>query len=244
MNVAIRVSDLTKKYRVYHDRAQTLKERTLFVKRNCYEELVVLEDINLDIYKGESVGLIGVNGSGKSTLLKLLSKIIYPDKGRIDTNGKLSSLLELGAGFHADFSGMENIYMNAAIFGLTRKEIERKIPDIIAFSELDHFIDVPVRTYSSGMYMRLAFSIAINVDAQILLLDEILAVGDEAFQMKCLEKIRGLKEAGTTIIIVSHALDQVAAFCDRTVYLKKGRIFADGEPRLVIEQFKNDLKSR
>ena len=238
MSVAIHVSDLSKKYRIYHDRAQTLKERMLFANQHRYEDLWVLKNINLEIGEGETVGLIGVNGSGKSTLLKLMTRIIYPDKGQVTLHGKVSSLLELGAGFHPDFTGMENISMNAAIFGMTRKEIEQKIPDILAFSEMKNFIDVPVRTYSSGMFMRLAFSIAINVDAKILLLDEILAVGDEAFQAKCFHKITELKEVGTTIVIVSHALGQIVQFCDRVVWLKEGRIQADGEPQAVVDQFR------
>lgn len=243
MSVAIQVSDLSKKYRVYHDRAQTLKERLLFSNRHKYEDFWVLKDINLKVEEGETVGLIGVNGSGKSTLLKLMTRIIYPDKGQVILRGKVSSLLELGAGFHPDFTGMENIYMNAAIFGMTKKEIEKKIPDILAFSEMKDFIDVPVRTYSSGMYMRLAFSIAINVEAKILLIDEILAVGDEAFQAKCFQKIAKLKEAGMTIVIVSHALGQIIQFCDRAVWLKDGRIQADGQSRAVVDQFRQNATS-
>ena len=187
---AIKVNHVTKKFKVYYDKANTLKERLVFWKsKNKAEERVVLKDINLEIKKGETVALIGTNGSGKSTLLKLMTKIIYPTKGKITTVGKLTSLLELGAGFHDDFTGRENIYFNASIFGLTKSEIDAKIKDIIAFSELEEFIDNPVRTYSSGMYMRLAFSVAINVNAEILLIDEILAVGDVNFQAKCFNKL-------------------------------------------------------
>src|SRR5574344_2950033 len=175
---AIEVKNVTKQFKIYYDKASTLKEHLIFWNRNKSEVFVALKDISLNIKKGETVGLIGVNGSGKSTLLKLMTKIIYPTKGKITTNGKLTSLLELGAGFHPDFSGRENIYFNASIFGLTRKEIDDRIEKIIEFSELQDFIDNPVRTYSSGMYMRLAFSVAINVDADILLIDEILSVGD------------------------------------------------------------------
>ena len=166
----------------------------------------ILKDINLTIKKGEVVGLIGINGSGKSTLLKLMTKIIYPDKGTIKTHGKLTSLLELGAGFHPDFSGRENIYFNASIFGLTKAEIDQRVEKVIEFSELGEFIDNPVRTYSSGMYMRLAFSVAINVDADILLIDEILSVGDEHFQTKCFDKLHELKAQGKTIVFVTHSL--------------------------------------
>ena len=184
---SIIVENVYKTFNVYLDKANTIKEKLLFLfSRNKKQKREVLKGISLKIKKGEVVALIG---SGKSTLLKLLTKIIYPNKGKIETNGKLTSLLELGAGFHPDFSGRENIYFNASIFGLTKKEIDSRLEDIIEFSELKDFIDSPVRTYSSGMYMRLAFSVAINVDADILLIDEILSVGDEHFQnafKKCL----------------------------------------------------------
>ena len=214
---AIEIKHVTKSFKIYYDKASTLKEHLLFWKRNENELYTALKDINLDIKKGETVGLIGVNGSGKSTLLKLMTKIIYPTKGEIITHGKLTSLLELGAGFHQDFTGRENIYFNAAIFGLTRQEIDKRLDEIIEFSELGEFIDNPVRTYSSGMYMRLAFSIAINVDAEILLIDEILAVGDQHFQEKCFNKLQELKESDKTIVIVSHSLDQIENLCTRAI---------------------------
>ncbi len=172
---AIEVKNVTKKFRVYRDKGQTLKEKLLFHKRSSYKERIVLDDISFEIAKGEAVGLIGHNGCGKSTMLKLLAKIMYPDSGTVEMCGRVSSLIELGAGFHPDLSGRENIAINASIFGLTKEEIERRMGDIIAFSELEAFIDCPVRTYSSGMYMRLAFAVAMNVDADILLIDEILA---------------------------------------------------------------------
>ena len=190
-DIAIKVEHVYKIFEVYMDKANSLKEKLLFWNRNKKGKREVLQDINLEIKKGEAVALIGVNGSGKSTLLKLMTKIIYPNKGKIETNGKLTSLLELGAGFHPDFSGRENIYFNASIFGLTKKQIDDRLNDIIEFSELGSYIDNPVRTYSSGMYMRLAFSVAINVDADILLVDEILSVGDQHFQEKCIEKMKG-----------------------------------------------------
>ena len=191
-DLAIDVNHVTKTFKLYSDKPQTLKERLVRGWKNKTEERVVLKDINIEIAKGETVALIGVNGSGKSTLLKLMTKIIYPNKGTLKTYGKLTSLLELGAGFHPDFTGRENIYFNAAIFGLTKKEIDDRLQSIIEFSELGDFIDSPVRTYSSGMYMRLAFSVAINVDAEILLIDEILAVGDQHFQDKCFAKLEEL----------------------------------------------------
>lgn len=196
----------------------------------------------MDIRKGESVCLIGTNGSGKSTLLKLMTKIIYPNEGTIETNGKLTSLLELGAGFHPDFTGRENIYFNAAVFGLTRKEIEKRVDDIIEFSELGDFIDNPIRTYSSGMYMRLAFSIAINVDAEILLIDEILAVGDQHFQDKCFDKLRELRDSEKTIVIVSHSLDTVKDLCNRAVWIYKGEFRLDGDPVYVIDEYLKQVK--
>ena len=205
--------------------------------RNRKEKREVLKDINLTIKNGEAVALIGVNGSGKSTLLKLMTKIIYPNKGKIETHGKLTSLLELGAGFHPDFSGRENIYFNASIFGLTRKQIDERFNDIIEFSELGSYIDNPVRTYSSGMYMRLAFSIAINVDAEILLIDEILAVGDQHFQEKCFNKMRELKKEGKTMVFVTHSMSAVKKFCDRAVWLSNGRIRMDGNTEDVVNEY-------
>ena len=202
-NNAIEVRNVSKHFKVYYDKGSQLKERVLFRKRNAYENRVVLDNISFSIKKGEAVGLVGKNGCGKSTTLKLLTKIIYPNSGTIEMCGRVSSLIELGAGFHPDMSGRENIYTNAAIFGLTKKEIDERLDDIIAFSELEQFIDNPVRTYSSGMYMRLAFSVAINVNADILLIDEILAVGDANFQAKCFNKLREIKAEGTTIVIVS-----------------------------------------
>lgn len=236
-DIAIRVEHVDKSFNVYYDKTNTMKEKLLFWNRTKREVRQILKDINLEIKKGEVVGLIGVNGSGKSTLLKLMTKIIYPNKGKIETNGKLTSLLELGAGFHPDFSGRENIYFNASIFGLTRKEIDKRIEQIIEFSELKDFIDNPVRTYSSGMYMRLAFSVAINVDADILLIDEILSVGDQHFQEKCFQKIEDLKREGKTIVFVTHGMDSVQRFCTRAVWLHQGSIKMDGETKTVVKQY-------
>lgn len=189
-DVVIEVKDVTKSFKIYTDKGKMLKEKILFRNRNRYEMRNVLKGISFEVKRGESIGLIGNNGCGKSTTLKLLSKIIYPNSGSIQIAGRVSSLIELGAGFHPDMSGRENIFINAAIFGLSRKETEKRLDSIIEFSELEEFIDNPVRTYSSGMYMRLAFSVAISVDADILLIDEILAVGDTNFQAKCFNKLR------------------------------------------------------
>lgn len=234
---AIEVRNMYKQFKVDYDKAHTLKDKLLFWKTSHVEIHEVLKNINMDIKKGETVALIGTNGSGKSTLLKLMTKIIFPNEGTIETNGKLTSLLELGAGFHQDFTGRENIYFNASIFGLTRKEIDARMQDIIDFSELGEFIDHPVRTYSSGMYMRLAFSVAINVDAEILLIDEILAVGDQHFQEKCYRKLKELKESDKTIVIVTHSLDVVKDLCDRAVWIYKGELRLDGDPIYVIDEY-------
>lgn len=228
---SIKVTDVKKTFKVYSDKGTTFKDRFIRHERGYYEKRTVLDGISFEINKGEAVGLIGRNGCGKSTLLKLLTKIIFPDEGTIESIGRVSSLLELGAGFHPDMSGRENIYTNAAIFGLKKKEIDKRINDIVQFSELEEFIDNPVRTYSSGMYMRLAFSVAINVDADILLIDEILAVGDVSFQKKCLEKICEIKKTGTTIVLVSHSMGQIETICDRIIWLENGKIRETGDPK-------------
>ena len=234
---SIEVKNVTKSFKVFYDKPNTLKERLVFWNKKSSEIRTVLKNIDLEIAKGETVALIGTNGSGKSTLLKLMTKIIYPTKGKIKTIGKLTSLLELGAGFHPDFTGRENIYFNASIFGLTRREIDNRIDDIIKFSELQEFIDNPVRTYSSGQYMRLAFSIAINVDAEILLIDEILAVGDQHFQDKCFKKLNELKNSDKTIVIVSHSLGSIEKLCDRAIWIYDGKIREDGKTKEVIKKY-------
>ena len=234
---SIIVDHVYKTFEVYMDKANSIKEKMLFWKRNRKEKREVLKDINVQIHKGEAVALVGVNGSGKSTLLKLMTKIIYPTKGKITTNGKLTSLLELGAGFHPDFSGRENIYFNASIFGLTKKEIDERLKQIIEFSELENYIDNPVRTYSSGMFMRLAFSVAINVDAEILLVDEILSVGDQHFQDKCLKKMKELKKEGKTMVFVTHSLGAARELCDRAIWINKGVVQMDGETNQVIDEY-------
>lgn len=238
-DTVIEVDNITKKFKVYYDKGHTLKERALSIKRNKYEEREVLKGISFCVKRGEAVGLIGHNGCGKSTTLKLLTRIMYPDSGSIKMKGRVSSLLELGAGFHPDMSGRDNIYINASIFGLTKKEIERRIGDIIEFSELENYIDNPVRTYSSGMYMRLAFSVAINVDADVLLIDEILAVGDVNFQEKCFNKLMEIKGNGTTIVLVSHSTTQIERICERSIWIHDGLIQKDGAPMEVHREYLN-----
>lgn len=236
-DLAIKVENVYKRFKLVYDKPFTLKERLVFWNKTKVGYHDVLNGIDLEIKKGETVALIGVNGSGKSTLLKLMTKIIYPTSGKITTNGKLTSLLELGAGFHPDFTGRENIYFNASIFGLTAAEIDARVQDIIDFSELGEFIEAPVRTYSSGMYMRLAFAVAINVDADILLIDEILAVGDQHFQDKCFAKLKELSNSDKTIVIVSHSLNSVKGLCKRAVWLSDGKIREDGKIDKVIDDY-------
>ena len=239
---AIEVRNLKKIFKIYPDKSNSIKEKILFFKRNKYEVNQVLDGVSFDIKKGEAVGLIGKNGCGKSTTLKLLNRIMYPTSGTIRVNGRVSSLIELGAGFHPDMSGRENIYTNASIFGLTKKQIDEKLNDIIEFSELGEAVDNPVRTYSSGMYMRLAFSVAINVEADVLLIDEILAVGDVSFQKKCFEKLREIKYSGTTIVIVSHSLQQIEQICDKSIWIEKGHIRQIGNPKEIHLKYLKEME--
>lgn len=238
------IENLCKSFKIYGDRAVTLKEKVIHRKRRSYHRHLVLNNIDLTIKKGEVVGLIGENGCGKSTLLKLMTRIYYPEQGTLQVNGRVSSLLELGAGFHQDLSGRENIYTNASIFGLSKKEIDRRLDSIISFSELEEFIDNPVRTYSSGMYMRLAFSVAINVDADILLIDEILAVGDTNFQTKCYKKLNKLKEKGITIVIVTHDSSVVEKFCNRAIWVNEGRIMVDDLPIKTVDAYRKYMNEK
>ena len=234
---AIEIKNVIKYYKIYHDKGASLKEKLLFVKRNKYEKRLVLDDVSFEVKKGEAIGLIGKNGCGKSTILKLIARIIYPNSGTVTVNGRVSSMIELGAGFHPDMTGRENIFINASIFGLSKKEIEDNIDSIIAFSELGEAIDTPVRTYSSGMYMRLAFAVAVHVSADILLVDEILAVGDWSFQKKCIAKLKEIQQQGTTIVIVSHALSQIEDICDRSIWICDGHIRMMGSPKEVHEEY-------
>ena len=241
---AIEVKQVEKYFRVYSDKGQSLKERLLFFNRSQYEKRNVLNGISFQVKKGEAIGLIGENGCGKSTMLKMLTKIIYPDQGEIIVRGRVSSLIELGAGFHPDMSGRENIYMNASIFGLNRKEIDSRLQRIIDFSELWDFMENPVRTYSSGMYMRLAFAVAIHVDADVLLIDEILGVGDSAFQAKCFRKLKEIKANGTTIVIVSHSLGQIEEICEKGYWIKNGVIQLEGKPEVVHKEYMEYMKQK
>ena len=242
--IVIDVQNVKKKFRSYQDKATSFKERFINPSRGKHEDVMVLKGISFQVKRGEAIGIIGKNGCGKSTTLKLLTKILYPNEGLINMKGRVSSLIELGAGFHPDMTGRENIYTNASIFGITRKEVDQRLNDIIRFSELEDYIDSPVRTYSSGMYMRLAFAVAINVDADILLIDEILAVGDSAFQKKCFEKLKEIKANGTTIVIVSHSMDQLYKICDRLIWLEEGLIKEEGLPRVIGEEYLAAMEGR
>jgi ABC-type polysaccharide/polyol phosphate transport system ATPase subunit len=243
----IEIIHVSKKFRIWEDRSRDLKETTInFLrgKKRSFRELWALRELNLEIREGETVAFIGENGSGKSTLLKLLGGIYMPDEGKIVTQGKISSLLELGVGFHPDLTGEENIYLNGAMLGFNRSEMKRRFDEIVSFSEIGDFIYSPIRTYSSGMLMRLGFSVAMCVDPDILLIDEILAVGDEAFQKKCLERLEEFKSGGKTIVIVSHALDLIRNFCERAILLHEGRLVTDGNPEGVIVKYHAILSTK
>ncbi len=243
-DVIIDVNNVYKNFRVYFDKGSMLKEQFINPGRSRYEEREILKGISFKVYRGETVALIGQNGCGKSTTLKMLTKILYPNRGTVTVNGKVSSLIELGAGFHPDMSGRENIYINASILGIKKEEVDRRIDEIIRFSELEEFIDNPIRTYSSGMYMRLAFSVAINVDADVLLIDEILAVGDKAFQEKCIRKLDELRASGTTVVIVSHSMSQIKEIADRCIWIENGQIREDGDVQEVCDHYEKAMTRR
>jgi len=236
---AIQISGLWKNFKIYRDRTPGLKDRVLLWGQEKAEVFWALKDINLNVPTGTTVGLIGRNGSGKSTLLKVISGILHPDNGHVSVNGRISTLLELGAGFHPDFTGRENIYLNASTFGLTGKETRQRLDDIIEFSELGEFIDNPVRSYSSGMYVRLGFSVAVHTDPEILLVDEVLAVGDRPFQEKCLRRIRTLQDQGRTIVLVSHSTDQVRQLCHEVLWLDEGRVKMRGQADVVTREYED-----
>jgi ABC-type polysaccharide/polyol phosphate transport system ATPase subunit len=227
------------RYRVILERRDTLREAFVhwFKSGSHYKEFTVLRDFNLMVFPGETVGVVGRNGSGKSTLLKLMAGIFRAASGTIDVRGQIASLIELGAGFHPELTGRENIELNGLLLGLSKREIAQREASIVEFAELGDFIDVPVKQYSSGMYMRLGFSIAVEVDPNILLVDEILAVGDAYFREKCLARISGFRERGKTIVMVSHDTGMIEQLCDRALWIEAGGIAADGSPHEVIPQY-------
>ncbi len=243
----IEVNNVSRRFVLHHERPKTFHElfvRTLERDQGKREDFWALKDINLTVYPGDSVGIIGRNGSGKSTLLKLIAGLMQPSSGSVAVYGSIAALLEVGAGFHPDLSGRENIYLNGAFLGFPRKRLERIVPDIIAFSELEHFIDVPVKHYSSGMYMRLGFSIAIHVDPDILITDEVFAVGDDAFRAKCEDVIGDFRRRGKTMLFVSHILAHVLAMCDHAIWLDEGKILAAGSSEHVARQYRQSITGR
>ncbi len=238
---AVQVEALTERFRLYHERPTGLKERLYRLRRTSYTEFNALEDVSLTVEHGEAVAIIGHNGSGKSTLLRLLARILPPDQGQVTTNGRVASLLELGAGFHGDLTGRENIYLNGAILGLSRAEIDARFDEIVDFAGIRPLLDTAVRTYSSGLYVRLGFAIAVTVDPDILLVDEVLAVGDAEFQARSLERMRRFHEDGKTMLLVSHDLDAVREMCDRAVVLDRGRVVFDGAVEEGIDHYRGRI---
>ncbi|MEE1616892.1 ABC transporter ATP-binding protein [Brachybacterium sp. J144] len=226
----VRVEHVTKQFSRRHD--HSLKELVFSAlqRKKLADTFRALDDVDLTVHAGETVGLIGFNGSGKSTLLKTISGVLFPDEGRVLLRGRVAGLIEVGAGFHPDLSGRENVYLNGAILGMSREQIDAKFDEIVAFSEIEDFIDTDVKYYSSGMFLRLAFSVAVHTEPDIFLVDEILSVGDEPFQRKCLARIRELQEAGRTMVVVSHELEMLERLCTRIVVLRSGKIVFDGDP--------------
>lgn len=245
MSAAVSFKGVSKRFTLHHERPRTLQELAIGLlggDRGRTEELWALKDVDFEVEEGESLGIVGPNGAGKSTILKLVAGIMRPTLGGIVVRGKVSPLLELGAGFHPDLTGRENIYLNAALLGVRQRETKARFQQIVEFSELERFIDVPLKHYSSGMYMRLGFAVAVNVDPAILLIDEVLAVGDEAFQRKCLARIEEFQKEGRTIIFVSHAVSTVAEMCHRALWLDQGRIRAIGSADRVVEKYLESVK--
>lgn len=241
MTASIEVRGISKQFRLYHERFTTLKDRLVHLGRQSYEPYWALKDITCEIEDGRTIGLIGANGSGKTTLLKVMAGILRPTEGQVITRGRVVGLLELGAGFHPDLTGRENIYMNASILGLSKRETEQVFDAIVAYSELEKFIDNQVKHYSSGMYVRLGFAVAVHVEPEILLVDEVLSVGDEAFQEKCLQTVRTFQKQGRTIVFVSHALSLVSSMCHQAFLIEDGSLIDTGVPHEVIRTYRERL---
>ena len=236
-DIAVRVDNVSKSFRMYSERNQTIKSAVMRGRTSVHEDFWALRDVSFDVPEGSTFGLIGSNGSGKSTLLKCLANIYFPNKGTITHFGRIAAMLEVGSGFHHELSGRENIFLNGSILGMSKKEITRKFDEIVDFSGVEQFIDQPVKNYSSGMYVRLGFAIAINVDPDILVVDEVLAVGDAEFQEKCFEKFADFKKAGKTVILVSHSMQSVEAMCDQAAWINKGELMAAGPAAPVIAAY-------
>ena len=238
----VEVDHVTKTFRRHHDRATSLKQFIAGGRRRSYDEFTALDDVSFNVRRGEVFGVVGHNGSGKSTMLKCMAGILHPNKGEVRVHERMSALLELGAGFHPELSGRENVYLNAALLGMTRREIAARYDEIVDFSGLeDEFLDTPVKTYSSGMYVRLAFSIAINVEPELLIIDEILAVGDIDFQRKCTERFLEFRNAGRTTVLVTHDMNSVRTMCDRAVWLDHGRLRGAGEPGEIVDHYTESM---
>jgi ABC-type polysaccharide/polyol phosphate transport system ATPase subunit len=238
---AITVERAKKRYRIYRRHETTLKSTIIRGRRGVYDEFAALDGVSFEIPHGQAVGIVGRNGAGKSTLLKLLARIIEPDDGRITIDGRVSALLEVGAGFHPEYTAIENIYLSGAIYGISRRDLASRIDEIIAFAELERFADNPVKTYSSGMFARLGFSIAVNVDPDVLLVDEVLAVGDQSFQARCIDRMLEFRDAGKTLVLVTHDLGAVESFCERAIWIDKGLVREDALPHHVIRAYVADV---
>ncbi len=243
MAAAVEIDRVSKSFKLYREKYTSTKERLIHLGRVPHESFQALDDVSLEIEAGTTMGLLGHNGSGKSTLLKCMAGILQPSNGSVRTVGRLAALLELGAGFHPDLTGRENVYLNASILGLKKGFVDKVFDDIVGFAELERFIDTPVKHYSSGMYIRLGFAVAIHVDPDILLVDEVLSVGDESFQRKCLDKVRTFQQEGRTIVVVTHAADLVRQMCDRAAALDHGKLVVEGDPNDVIREFRERLMS-
>lgn len=239
-DIAMSVNDVRKTFRIYREKSSSLKQ-LIIGGRNRYEEFTALDGVSFDVPTGQALGILGHNGSGKSTLLKCMARILRPNSGTITYDKRMAGLLELGAGFHPDLSGRDNVFLNAAILGMPRREIARRFDEIVEFSGLGDFVESQVKTYSSGMYLRLAFSVAIHVDPELLLIDEILAVGDVAFQRKCMERFVEFRKEGRTLIIVTHDTGSVRHFCDRAIWMDHGNIVEDGDPAPVIDRYTESM---
>ncbi len=240
-DLAINVSNVSKMYRLYDKPMDRLKESLGFSRKKLYKEHYALDDISFSVKKGETVGIIGTNGSGKSTILKIITGVLNPTQGNVEINGRISALLELGAGFNMDYTGVENVYLNGTMNGFSREEIDEKLPAILEFADIGEFVNQPVKTYSSGMFVRLAFAVAINIEPEILIVDEALSVGDVFFQAKCYHKFEEFKKMGKTILFVSHDLGSISKYCDRVVLLNKGHKLAEGAAKEMVDMYKKVL---
>ena len=241
--IAISINHLSKVYKLYDKPVDRLKESLGLTKQKKYREHYALRDVSFQVKRGETVGIIGTNGSGKSTILKIITGVLNPTQGEVQVNGRISALLELGAGFNMEYSGLENVYLNGTMIGFTREEIDKKLDDILAFADIGDFIHQPVKTYSSGMFVRLAFAVAINIEPEILIVDEALSVGDVFFQAKCYKKFEDFKKMGKTILFVSHDLGSISKYCDRVVLLDKGVKRQEGNPKEIVNLYKKVLKT-